>query len=135
MIHNITETIVPDIRSNRWTRSWETYLYELVYLRGYVMLYPNYDLSLATNHVGVGAHVKSNPQDVPETVRRRYDVPLVPLPSFSQEAPAPDLLELPRKSLPAWDGLPLLGFWGTITSHEEITRRGQDRHQLLSGCL
>ncbi|KAF8478263.1 hypothetical protein JB92DRAFT_3048112 [Gautieria morchelliformis] len=133
--HNITETIVPDIRSNRWTRSWKKYLNELVYLRGYVMLYPNYDLSLATNHVEIGVHVKGNPQDVPETVRRQYDVPLMPLPSFSRETRAPGLLELPGESLPAWDDLPVLDFWGTITSHEEITRRGHDRHQLLSGCL
>lgn len=131
--HNISEVIVPEIRSNRWTRSWKKYFNELVYLRGYVMLYPNYNLSLATNHLEIGAHVKSGSQGVPEAIRRQYDVPLMPFPSSSGERRS-GLLELPGASLPEWDDLPVLDFWGVMTSHQEIIRRGRDRHELLSGC-
>jgi len=99
------------------------------------MLYPNYDLSLATNHVEVGAHVKTNRQDIFEGIRREYDVPLMPLPSFSREPHSASLLEIPGKELPAWDDLPVLDLWGVITSHREIIRRGYDRHELVSGCL
>ncbi|KAF8584028.1 hypothetical protein K439DRAFT_1319759, partial [Ramaria rubella] len=120
--HNISAIIVPDIRSNKWTRSWKKYFNELVYLRGYVMLYPNYDLSLATNHVEVGAHVKTDPADIPESVRKQYEVPLMPLPSVFSDRSA-SLLELPHGVLPEWDDIPVLDFWGVITSHQELVRR------------
>ena len=99
------------------------------------MLYPNYDLSLATNHIELGAHVKTDPEDVPETIRRQYDVPLMPLATFTAETRSASLLELPGASLPAWDDLPVLDLWGVISSHQEIIRRGYDRHELVSGCL
>lgn len=134
-IYDISEVIVPGVRSNRWTRSWKKYFNELVYLRGYVMLYPNYDLSLATNHAEIGAHVKKHPLEVSETVRRQFDVPLMPLASFPSETRSASLLKLPGESLPAWSELPVLDLWGTITSHHEIIRRGSERHELLSGCL
>lgn len=35
---DISTTIVPDVRSNRWPRSWKKYFIEMVYLRGYLML-------------------------------------------------------------------------------------------------
>lgn len=35
---DIADTIVPDVRSNRWPRSWKKYFIEMVYLRGYLML-------------------------------------------------------------------------------------------------
>ena len=133
--HNITEIIVPDIRSNRWTRSWKKYFNELVYLRGYLMLYPNYNLSLATNHVEMGTHVKTDPQEVPESIRRQYDVPLMGLSSLSSGARFESLLALPGQSLPDWNELPVLDLWGTVTSHHEILRRGNERHELISGCL
>jgi hypothetical protein len=132
--YNISAAVVPDIRSNRWTRSWKKYFNELVYLRGYVMLYPNYDLSLATNHVEIGAHVKKGPQEVSETIRRQYDVPLMPLPSLLSETRS-SLLNLPGESLPTWSELPVLDLWGTVTSNDEIIRRGSERREQLSGCL
>ncbi|CAA7267399.1 unnamed protein product [Cyclocybe aegerita] len=55
------EDVVPNVRSNYWTKSWKKFFIELIYLRGYLMLYPNYDafLSLSTNHLEVGSHVKT----------------------------------------------------------------------------
>jgi hypothetical protein len=38
LTHDISEIIVPEVRSNSWRRSWKKYFIELVYLRGYVML-------------------------------------------------------------------------------------------------
>ncbi|KAK7460529.1 hypothetical protein VKT23_009250 [Stygiomarasmius scandens] len=67
--------IVPNIRSNKWSKSWKKYFIELAYLRGYVMLYPNFPdylrgyvmlypnfpdyLSFSTNHHEVGVHVRA----------------------------------------------------------------------------
>lgn len=36
---DISDTIVPDVRSNRWPKSWKKYFIEMVYLRGYMMLW------------------------------------------------------------------------------------------------
>src|SRR5258708_6034589 len=41
-IYNIETMVVPESRSNKWTKSWKKFFIEMVYLRGYVMLYPNY---------------------------------------------------------------------------------------------
>ncbi|KIJ65143.1 hypothetical protein HYDPIDRAFT_153126, partial [Hydnomerulius pinastri MD-312] len=56
----ISTTVVPGVRSNKWTKSWKKYFIELVYLRGYVMLYANYEdfVSFSTNHLEVGSHVR-----------------------------------------------------------------------------
>lgn len=134
--HDISAVIIPDIRSNRWKKSWKKYFNELVYLRGYVMLYPNYDLSLATNHVEVGAHVKSYNIHTRDSIRRQFEVPLMPLPLVSATAGTTisSLLDLPDNALPEWDSLPVLDLWGIVTSHKEIATRGQERHELVSRC-
>lgn len=48
--------VSPWLVSDNWDGSWKRYLIELVYLRGYTMLYPNYAewASLSTNHVELG---------------------------------------------------------------------------------
>ncbi|KAA1112426.1 hypothetical protein PGTUg99_002982 [Puccinia graminis f. sp. tritici] len=75
------QPVIPSpIRSNRWPKSWKKYLIEWVYLRGLVMLYPNYHhinhsdhhhteqsewaegeglvpMGLSTNHLEIGTHV------------------------------------------------------------------------------
>jgi len=82
----LDQPVIPSpIRSNRWPKSWKKYLIEWVYLRGQVMIYPNYhqllspapsdpmmanptkqtdDLEptlvptgLSTNHLEIGTHV------------------------------------------------------------------------------
>lgn len=48
--------VSPSVVSDGWKTSWKRFLIELVYLRGYTMLYPNYPdfASLSTNHVELG---------------------------------------------------------------------------------
>ncbi|KAH0836517.1 hypothetical protein J3R83DRAFT_8156 [Lanmaoa asiatica] len=77
----ISNTIVPGVRSNKWTKSWKKFFIELVYLRGYVMLYPNYDdfVSLSTNHLEVGSHVKDEPGEVYEKKKHLFSLPLMHL--------------------------------------------------------
>lgn len=123
----ISETIVPDIKSNRWPRSWKKYFIELVYLRGYVMLYPNYAdfYSLSTNHVELGTHIKSNA----DLIKRKslFEVPLLP-------SNASILHLLPYARLPSWPELPLLDFWGGITTDEEVKERGWQTWSQLATC-
>ena len=124
---DLAEIIVPDSRSNRWLRSWKRYFIELIYLRGYAQLYPNYEdyRSLSTNHLEVGTHVI----DEAMAAKRRelFEVPLI-----SQES---SLTEgLPDFRLPRWDSLPVFDLWGSLTSQAELVERGQAAVEQLSPC-
>ncbi|KAJ7623375.1 hypothetical protein FB45DRAFT_925409, partial [Roridomyces roridus] len=102
----IEQIVVPDVRSNHWTKSWKKYFIEMVYLRGYVMLYPNYEgfESLSTNHLEVGSHVK-------ERSKEKQDVFRLPLMKLSDSG---RLLELPGRTLPRWVALPVLNLTGWV---------------------
>ncbi|KAF6752980.1 hypothetical protein DFP72DRAFT_1069763 [Ephemerocybe angulata] len=120
------------IRSNHWLRSWKKYFIELAYLKGYVMLYPNYEgfLSLSTNHLEYGAHVKTRSKEK----RDLFDQPLFPLPGLS-EAGMPGLsglLDLPGMTLPRYRDLPILNLTGGVTTEEELVRVGRQRHEELT---
>ncbi|KAH8832836.1 hypothetical protein DL96DRAFT_1583566 [Flagelloscypha sp. PMI_526] len=125
--------IVPNIRSNRWSRSWKKYFIELAYLRGYVMLYPNYDafLSFSTNHVEVGAHVKTKSKSRIEN----FFVPLFPLPGKGRHEIGgrehSGLLQLPGGALPAWEDLPVLDFWGEVSDLGTLMDAGTARRDEL----
>ncbi|KAF7309664.1 Succinate dehydrogenase [ubiquinone] iron-sulfur subunit, mitochondrial [Mycena indigotica] len=104
----IDKVVVPNVRSNNWSRSWKKYFIELVYLRSYVMLYPNYaDFgSFSTNHVEVGSHVKNRPKEKQDAFR----VPLLEL-----EESWRLVEELPGKTLPPWDKLPVVNLTGFLS--------------------
>ena len=70
------EVIIPESRSNVWKESWKKYMIELIVLRGYLMLYPNYwnQTSFSTNHLEPGIHIRPNSK-----VRKRIDEFRVPL--------------------------------------------------------
>ncbi|KAJ7449542.1 hypothetical protein FB451DRAFT_1287240 [Mycena latifolia] len=112
----IERVVVPDVRSNNWTKSWKKYFIEMVYLRGYVMLYPNYAefTSLSTNHLEVGSHVKERPKEKQEVFR----LPLMKLSEGWQ------LLDLPGGRLPGWEMLPVLNLTGFLSSLDEIIAVG-----------
>ncbi|KAF9078066.1 hypothetical protein BDP27DRAFT_1253079 [Rhodocollybia butyracea] len=114
---NLSQIIVPDVRSNQWTKSWKKYFIELVYLRGYVMLYPNFPqyVSLSTNHLEVGSHVKIRSKEK----RESFSVPLM-----KEEA---GLLDLPSGSLPNWTSLPVLNITGTPTTLNTLFEIGVAR--------
>ncbi|KAG6854517.1 hypothetical protein C0991_005429 [Blastosporella zonata] len=121
-------TIVPNVRSNKWTKSWKKYFIELVYLRGYVMLYPNYPdfISLSTNHLEVGSHVKVRTQEK----QKEFMVPLMETANCS----AVELLDLPARTLPNWDTLPVLNLTGEMATIEELAETGRVRREELIGC-
>jgi hypothetical protein len=131
----IHENVVPDIRSNKWIKSWKKYFIELVYLRGYVMLYPNYAnfTSLSINHLEIGSHVKDQP--VEEYLRKKalFMLPLMPLENISVSL-YPGLLDLPEQKLPSLSSLPVLDFMGKLTSAFDLLERGTKRRTELTGC-
>ncbi|EGO22081.1 hypothetical protein SERLADRAFT_440103 [Serpula lacrymans var. lacrymans S7.9] len=124
-----TQDIVPAVRSNKWKKSWKKYFIELVYLRGYVMLYPNYDgyASLSTNHLEVGAHVREMGRG--EYLRRKemFGLPLMALGGAA-------LVDLPARTLPPWRRLPVLNLTGCLSTVDELIGQGAARRADLFDC-
>ncbi|KAG6891601.1 hypothetical protein C0992_002640 [Termitomyces sp. T32_za158] len=125
---NHTDLIVPNVRSNKWKRSWKKYFIELAYLRGYVMLYPNYPdfVSLSTNHLEVGSHVKIRTAEK----QRQFQVPLME----TTHRGTVGLLDLPARTLPPWDALPVLNLTGHMTTLASLAKVGHVRREELTGC-
>jgi hypothetical protein len=129
--------IVPNVRSNRWKHSWKKYFIEMVFLRGYTMLYPNYAnfSSLSTNRLEPGAHVKRLPRAIFDKKRAQFDLPIIQLPDVNgSEAVGTGLLDLPGGGMPQWDALPVLDLHGSIVSEEVIAKRGEERRLEVFGC-
>jgi hypothetical protein len=126
-----SRVVVPNVRSNKWKKSWKKFFIELAFLKGYVMLYPNYDgfVSLSTNHLEAGSHVK-------EVSKEKQDLFLLPLMELPVEArfPTVRLMDLPNGELPAWDTLPVLNLTGSLSSIESIKRVGGRRWMELTMC-
>jgi hypothetical protein len=114
---------VPESRSNRWKNSWKRYFIEMIYLRGYTMLYPNFEnfTSFSTNHLEFGTHVKHERKAI-----EQFLVPLMETDSILQE--------LPRHRLPEWNELPVLDLWAKLSSNEQLIDRGKNLHSIVSSC-
>ncbi|KZT59904.1 hypothetical protein CALCODRAFT_493177 [Calocera cornea HHB12733] len=125
--------IVPDIRSNKWSHSWKRYFIEMTYLRGYVMLYPNYDhfVSLSTNHLELGAHAHEIPERILAKKKAQFQVPLMGVDPSDYGV---NLLDLPQGTLPAWQDLPIVDLWGNLASLELLKWRGAYRHEEVTDC-
>ena len=87
--------------SNTWSTSWKRFLIELMYARGWVMLYPSLanETSFSTNHLSPGEHVASS-----STIKHRILDYVVPL-WHDSFPPA-------MHSLPALDALPVFNMFG-----------------------
>ncbi|KAG9292244.1 hypothetical protein G9A89_023964 [Geosiphon pyriformis] len=120
-LQNIT---VPDSRSNRWKNSWKRFFIELVYLRGYVMLYPNFNnfASLSTNHAEYGMHIHQQRQKSPHP----FEIPLIDSYIIVKE--------LPNERLADYNDLPVLDLWGKLVTGEILVERGQELQFRVSDC-
>jgi len=101
-------------------------LIELAYLRGYVMLYPNFEefVSFSNNHAELGEHIHLKPGKV-------HNVSIFQVPIMQNDV---ILQQLPKGSLPLYKSLPILDLWGNVTSPEEIIERGNELHANISLC-
>jgi hypothetical protein len=117
------DVIVPDLRSNEWAKSWRRYFEELVYLRSYVMLYPNFNgKSLSTLHLEL--RKKAMREQFVEAVSL-YDVPLI------QEQ---DQHLISTLILPEFDQLPVLDIYGKLSNFTQLKERGLELHEEVSSC-
>ncbi|ORY91888.1 hypothetical protein BCR43DRAFT_527215 [Syncephalastrum racemosum] len=120
--YGLQQIQVPGARSMSWTYAWRRYLDEWVYLRGAVMLYPNFDSrhsSLSTPHRVLLPGTVQDP-DVSAAVRQLYQVPL--------------LKQLKIPHLPTWSDLAVLDLFGQSASLAILAQRGADLHYQTSAC-
>ncbi|ORZ06065.1 hypothetical protein BCR42DRAFT_337439 [Absidia repens] len=116
---------VPNSRSERWKKSWKKYFIEMVYLRAYVMVYPNFQdfESFSTNHLEFGTHIK---HDRAQTALDSFVVPLMQRDTL--------ISQLPDHQLPTFEKLPMLDLWGRLMSHETMDTVASEWHQKVSAC-
>jgi hypothetical protein len=125
--YHLQNIIVPNSRSSvKWKKSWKKYFIELVYLRGYVMLYPNFKnfTSFSTNHAEIGIHMhlrKGKPN--PATI---FGVPLMKEFTLYNE--------LPNNHLTDFIELPVTDLWGNLTTFNDLINRGINLHNQISQC-
>lgn len=69
---------IPRSRTNGWQASWKKFLIDMMYLRGYVSLYPNFpnQASFSTNHMEPGAHIRAK-DNVVRHDKHDFEVPLL----------------------------------------------------------
>ncbi|XP_057782471.1 uncharacterized protein LOC131000528 [Salvia miltiorrhiza] len=69
---------IPKSRTNGWQASWKKFLIDMMYLRGYVSLYPNFpnQQSFSTNHMEPGAHISAK-DNVVKHDKSDFEVPLM----------------------------------------------------------
>ena len=116
---------IPNSRTNRWSNSWKKLFIEMIYMRGYVMLYPNFFnfTSFSTNHLEWGTHTKQQ--------RNSAGTFLVPLMTDSERL----LDDLPNRRLPDWESLPVLDLWANLATSAELIKRGRALQEKLNPCL
>ncbi|CAO3588253.1 unnamed protein product [Absidia cylindrospora] len=116
---------VPNSRSERWKKSWKKYFIEMVYLRAYVMVYPNFQdfESFSTNHLEFGTHIK---HDRAQTALDSFVVPLMQRDTL--------ISQLPEQQLPSFEKLPMMDLWGTLMTHGQMDAVASEWHQQVSAC-
>uniref|UniRef100_A0A0E0CSU0 Uncharacterized protein n=1 Tax=Oryza meridionalis TaxID=40149 RepID=A0A0E0CSU0_9ORYZ len=117
---------IPRSRTNGWQASWKKFLIDMMYLRGYVALYPNFpdQSSFSTNHMEPGAHISAK-GNVVKHDKRDFEVPLV----------ADDFSPLlPAGRMPPASKLPVLNLFNQPVSFKALKAAGAKLRQDVIGC-
>lgn len=125
-LQNIT---VPHARSSRWLNSWRRYMDEFIYMRAYVMLYPNFEdyTSFCTYHMDMSSYHNHVMEDDAWQAASLFKVPLMKADTLEEQ--------LPRDGeLPAWSDLPLLDMWGNMERMDTLVSRGIELQRQVSSC-
>ena len=98
----VSDVQIPGSRTNGWKRSWKKFHFELLYLRGQYLVYPNFhgQKSLSTNHLEIGEHITHKQRDK-EDMKADFQVPLLQ-----------DGKPLSRLQISDLSGVPVLDLFG-----------------------
>ncbi|CAA0812013.1 glycosyltransferase family protein 2 [Striga hermonthica] len=117
---------IPKSRTNGWQASWKKFLIDMMYLRGYVSLYPNFpnQASFSTNHMEPGAHISAK-DNVVRHDKGDFEVPLL----------RRDFREfLPNGKLPPASKLPSLNLFNRALSLKGLKAAGAKLGQDVLEC-
>ncbi|XP_026665082.2 uncharacterized protein LOC103719835 [Phoenix dactylifera] len=117
---------IPKSRTNGWQASWKKFLIDMMYLRGYVSLYPNFpnQASFSTNHMEPGAHIRAK-DNVVKHVKVDFEVPLMKE-DFTRL--------LPAGKLPPASKLPVLNLFNQAVSLKGLKAAGAKLRQDVISC-
>ncbi|OVA18063.1 Glycosyl transferase [Macleaya cordata] len=117
---------IPKSRTNGWQASWKKFLIDMMYLRGYVSLYPNFpnQTSFSTNHMEPGAHISAK-DNVVKHDKADFEVPLLKedFRGF-----------LPGGKLPPASRLPSLNLFNQAVSLKGLKAAGAKLRQDVISC-
>ncbi|XP_009631262.1 uncharacterized protein [Nicotiana tomentosiformis] len=117
---------IPRSRTNGWQASWKKFLIDMMYLRGYVTLYPNFpnQTSFSTNHMEPGAHIAAK-ENVIKHNKVDFEVPLL----------KEDFRNfLPNGKMPAASKLPSLNLFNQPISLKGLKAAGAKLGQDILKC-
>ncbi|CAI9776462.1 unnamed protein product [Fraxinus pennsylvanica] len=117
---------IPKSRTNGWQASWKKFLIDMMYLRGYVSLYPNFpnQQSFSTNHMEPGAHISAKDNAVKHD-KTDFEVPLL-----KQDFKT----LLPIGKLPPASKLPSLNLFNQAVSLKGLKAAGAKLRQDVLEC-
>lgn len=117
---------IPKSRTNGWQASWKKFLIDMMYLRGYVSLYPNFpdQQSFSTNHMEPGAHISAK-DNVVRHDKADFEVPLLKE-DFRRY--------LPAGKLPSASKLPVLNLFNQAVSLRGLKAAGAKLGQDVIRC-
>lgn len=117
---------IPRSRTNGWQASWKKFLIDVMYLRGYVTLYPNFpdQRSFSTNHMEPGAHI-SAADNVVTHKKEDFEVPLLREDFYKL---------LPQQKMPPLSKLPVINLFNQITSLKGLKSVGSKLQQDVIKC-
>ncbi|MFQ6659821.1 hypothetical protein Gotur_028568 [Gossypium turneri] len=117
---------IPKSRTNGWQASWKKFLIDMMYLRGYVSLYPNFpnQSSFSTNHMEPGAHISAK-DNVVRHGKTDFEVPLL----MEDFRPL-----LPNAKLPPASKLPSLNLFNQPVSLKGLKMAGAKLGQDVLRC-
>ncbi|CAL9203281.1 unnamed protein product [Musa hybrid cultivar] len=117
---------IPKSRTNGWQASWKKFLIDMMYLRGYVSLYPNFpnQASFSTNHMEPGAHISAK-DNVVKHKKEDFEVPLM----------RDDFTKLlPSGKMPPASRLPALNLFNQAVSLKGLKAAGAKLRQDVISC-
>lgn len=117
---------IPKSRTNGWQASWKKFLIDMMYLRGYVSLYPNFpgQASFSTNHMEPGAHISAK-GNVLKHNKADFEVPLM-RDDFTRL--------LPVGKMPPASKLPVLNLFNQAVSLKGLKAAGAKLRQDVIAC-
>ncbi|KAK8947496.1 hypothetical protein KSP40_PGU007341 [Platanthera guangdongensis] len=117
---------IPKSRTNGWQASWKKYMIDMMYLRGYVSLYPNFpnQASFSTNHMEPGAHISAK-DNVLKHDRKDFEVPLMK-DDFT--------MLLPAGKMPPASRLPVINLFNQAVSLKGLKMAGAKLGQDVITC-